>query len=283
MASFQEWGAGMSEIIRLPSLWTHILRNPGKPLPYKKLAFGKHRKQYLLHFEAAKNVAAKDVVIYFIHGGGWHAGSPFYRKKVAELFTALGYDVILAAYRLAPMAGSVKMKQDTFEAFGLASSIEHLSQKKFVIIGESAGGNLGALLAYDRKSAKEFYIDRSRISAFVSSVGALDMDKLAYSFVVKNYCGSKDSDTFFQANAINHLETDEHIPLLAVHGTADGLVPYPSAASFVNKMNQLNPGMAELMTIEGGSHLSVGAGWFLEENEVWDRIRGWIELAEIRA
>lgn len=85
--------------------------------------------------------------ILFIHGGSWVAGSPLTHDKLAHRLAERGYSVVSVDYALAPEHKHPEGLDDcvlaadwlTAEAEGLG-----IDPGRLAIMGDSAGGNLGA-------------------------------------------------------------------------------------------------------------------------------------------
>lgn len=93
---------------------------------------------------------SRGMVIYF-HGGGWVLGNRVSHDSVARFFAIeAGVDVLLVDYRLAPEHPFPAAIDDALAAWDYA--VEHaehwgLSQNQLIIAGDSAGGNIAAVLA----------------------------------------------------------------------------------------------------------------------------------------
>jgi len=86
--------------------------------------------------------AQQDQVIYFLHGGGFNAGSPItHRELASHLVLAAGMRVLLPAYRLAPEYPFPAALHDAGEGYRwlLAQGIQ---PEKIVLAGDSAGAGL---------------------------------------------------------------------------------------------------------------------------------------------
>lgn len=89
----------------------------------------------------------QNTAIFFVHGGGWRAGSRTKFHSIMQEFGKRGYITASAGYRLgAPSA--FEQVQDLREAYDLFVTFlkEHNRPLKIAVYGESAGAHLGSLL-----------------------------------------------------------------------------------------------------------------------------------------
>lgn len=281
-SAFDIYSDALREFFQVPGIVARMVTNDVSLPPMERVRYGSHRRQYMLVYEPPEGVKARDEVVLFIHGGGWKVGAPERRRPLVKLLTDLGYAVMMPAYRLTPGVAFPEMHSDIFRAFQEALHHPFAENRRFFIVGESAGANLGALLSYDREAQKRYEIDRSRIAGFISIVGVLDMEPLPDTFVVRDYSGPRGGAMFKRANPMYLIGKKVNIPVLAVHGDKDGLVPHASAVNFVNYINKLKPGLGEVELVPEGTHVSVATSWYFEKNKQQVRILNWMEkVAEI--
>ncbi|TMV46471.1 alpha/beta hydrolase [Paenibacillus mesophilus] len=94
--------------------------------------------------------AAKDTALFYVHGGGWHAGARDAFHHHLEHYSAQGYWCASAGYRLAPQAKWNVQLADVMESYDLF--VHQLAEqgadiRRIVVIGSSAGAHLASLLA----------------------------------------------------------------------------------------------------------------------------------------
>src|SRR5690606_32388493 len=98
-----------------------------------------------------------EAVVLYLHGGGWVLGSIDEWDALARTFAnALPASVLLLGYRLAPEHPYPAALDDAWDALQWASEhIEQLAgrQVPLLVIGDSAGGNLAAVLAQKARDA----------------------------------------------------------------------------------------------------------------------------------
>jgi acetyl esterase/lipase len=245
--------------------------------------FGSDARQYLILFQPKDGKISKDKIIYFVHGGAWRYGSPEMYKPVAKYFTERGYAVFITAYRLAPKFHYEHMREDLNLSFKRAMEVmksKNWSKRKIILMGDSAGSNLAALLLYDRENLRKIGAKQAMFHSFISFVGALDIDQMHKTNAFKEFTKGYDAEILKQANPANYIQKGEKTPVLAFHGTADGYVDYECTEHFIKKLNQVEANLAQLLTIDDGTHISVGGEWLYKDNEVKQFLEDWLDKKE---
>jgi acetyl esterase/lipase len=96
---------------------------------------------------------AKDYpVLFFIHGGGWTAGSRSGFDRIGRTFAKNGVGFVSTGYRLSPKVQHPAHIQDVAKGFAwtVANIGKHGGNAGAIFVsGHSAGGHLAALLATD--------------------------------------------------------------------------------------------------------------------------------------
>lgn len=276
-------GNFIHETLRLPHHYVEIKKaNIGK-MEEERYPYGKHSNQYLLYFEPADKKITQERIVYFIHGGGWRMGSPELYRPAAKFFTERGYVVLMPAYRLAPKHNFADMREDLNLGMRKALNVlewKKLNHQKIILIGDSAGGHLAALLLYDRKNLKNIGIDQSKFDCFISLAGALNLDNMPNSVAVRQFAGSPMDSIFHAANPYNYIQNNEETPVLCIHGTCDGYVNYNASKSFIKKLNQVRPNLAQMATLDDATHLEVVGEWIYEENDTRLFLERWLNKME---
>lgn len=90
----------------------------------------------------------KDVTLFFIHGGGWRAGSRTAYHKIMEKFNERGYLIASTDYRL-NATDAFEQIQDVREAYDALVSLlkEKNRPLKIAVFGASAGAHLASMLS----------------------------------------------------------------------------------------------------------------------------------------
>ncbi len=278
-------GNFVHETLRLPHHYVALQRVNVSQMTEERYPFGRDARQYLLYFEPKDGKVKQEGIVYFLHGGGWHTGSPELYRPVAQFFVNRGYAVVMPAYRLAPTHGYFEMREDLNLGMQKALAVlksKNLQRRKFLLIGDSAGGNLAALLLYDRKNLSQIGISPSKFDCFIALAGALNLDEMANSIAVKDFAGSPMDSVFHLANPINYIQKNENTPVLSIHGTCDGYVNYSASETFVKKLNQIKPNLAQLVTIDDDTHLDVVGKWIYQKNATRMFLEKWLDKRELQ-
>ena len=121
---------------------------------------------------------APGVVVYF-HGGGWVLGSvDAWDASCRALAVASGCDVLSVEYRLAPEHVFPAAADDAFDAVVWAASVGGLAAGRPIIVaGDSAGGNLAAVVALRAREAGGPAI---ALQVLVYPVTDSDLDRHSY-------------------------------------------------------------------------------------------------------
>ncbi|MBN2847948.1 MAG: alpha/beta hydrolase [Coriobacteriia bacterium] len=183
-----------------------------------------------------------DPLVFFIHGGSWRYGSPSLFRAVGRFFAAHGYTAALGGYRLVPGAHFPAQLHDSIDGLRAAlawrASAGH-ADGPVVIAGQSAGGHLAALTAFDERSRAARGLGDLNVSGLLAVSGVLDLDVLCpdrkmcpiVAALMDGYDGWEKADP----SRLVHGAPD--IPILCLHGSRDPLVPVEVAASFVLRAN----------------------------------------------
>lgn len=277
-------GTRRYEAMRLP---VHLLRlntSRTKALRVEKVPYSADKRQYILVCESEQVPAYRKEVIFFLHGGGWHIGKPKQHLLLAEMLANEGYLVILPAYRLAPDVNYEGMRADVDSA--LLQTLDWLRTEKgwedrrIVVGGASAGGNLAALLVFDYESLQRLGLQPDIFAGFFSLAGALDLESMPHGKILEEYAGKRESDMFCRANPLQHLDGRIQVPVLCIHGDKDGLVHYDVAKSFAERLCQMRCDLLDFHTIKNGSHLGAATQWYYNKKKdegQGDIILQWLE------
>lgn len=245
--------------------------------PHEKYNFGKEKNQYLCWFEPKE--VLHDKIIVFYHGGGWTFGTPELFSDRAKIFVELGYRVVMPAHRKLPKNRYSQIHQDlglTLQKIESILAEKKIGQQQIIVGGMSSGGNLAGLLLFDQSLWKGTRFKANNFGGGFFCGAPLNLAGMTDSFLLANYAGKRNTDTFYRASPISHLPTTFNKPILIVHGTNDGLVNYQGTKEFVNQLKLINQQTTDFHIIKDGSHLKA-VSWAYEENEVKAKIIRWLE------
>jgi acetyl esterase/lipase len=214
--------------------------------------------------------------VIIAHGGGWEAGDKVtYVTPLFEPLARNGFAWFSIDYRLTPQYRHQDQIQDLREAVRFVRAYEktfRIDPDRIAIIGESASGQMAALLA-TRNGKRSNQPGRRRIAlegnlendtgaefaAAVSFYGVYDFEamigELTPRSIPSRLFGITSIDNESRATLRRHSplhNTRENIaPLLLVCGTKDGLFAQHNA--FANELVKAGAGF-DVITLEGAPH-----------------------------
>lgn len=258
-------GTKLHETINLPLYWVQTFKaRKNATLSIKKWAYGDHKKQYLLACSPKDKKIKTDKVIVYYHGGGWRTGSPEMFIANAQVFAEKGYTVFMPSYRRAPKFSYPDIREDLNLSLKKIKELKQslgLENAKIVLGGMSAGGNVSALISFDRKTLNSIGFTQKDFAGIFLCGAPLDLNTMDDTFVLRDYCGERNSRNFKLANPINYIQKKEHLPVIIIHGNKDGFVPFQGVVNFYEKLKAVNPNV-RLHEINKGSHLDAGRWTF---------------------
>lgn len=213
----------------------------------------------------AKENRRRAAVIFF-HGGGWRAGNKDQFAWYAADAATLGYVAFSANYRLAPQHRYPAALDDAQRVvrWVRANARKYgVDDKRIGVVGASAGGHLAVLLgSLETRDNGDSQLARfsSRATCVVDYFGPADFVEygktaagekgLLVEFLGKPY---KDApELWAEASPLMHV-SKKSAPLVAIHGTADNLVPVAQSEALVEKLKQAGV-KATLVSLDGAPH-----------------------------
>lgn len=224
-----------------------------KTINYEELHYGVYKRQYYRIYNKKQTTHP---IIFFIHGGGWWHGSPKVIAAIGKFFYKQGYTVVLPAYRLVPEYIFPTQIEDVTMAFKHMMrylGIENANQK-IIVMGFSAGGELGARLVFDERRHKQHHIDPKCIKGFISLAGVLDFTKCETRYtktLIKRYLGTEERENILSPTAL--IPKSPQVPVLCVHGQRDRFIARENAISFNEKVKEQG-GSSALYIVQGKHH-----------------------------
>lgn len=249
----------------------------------QKVAFGPHPDQYFLHF-APRERRFRAVVLY-LHGGGWNGGSPDFFSPVGERLALEGYHCIMPGYRKAPEFKWPCQMEDV--CAGWRVGLQYLAAHNIpadvaLVVGSSAGAQLGALLCYDKKLRESHGSTACKLLGFAGLGGP-------YLFPEDGpWALKKLTDQLFEpgqervsAQPYFSLEAGQTTPMLIIHSLRDAVVGYGCGDAFYRKARALGiPARLYIVSPRRDSHSVYTAGCFLEPRRTCptvDTLLRWLE------
>ena len=246
------------------------------------VSYGKDKEQYFLYYEPQEPIS--DKIVFWVHGGGWNAGSPKFFDYVGQRMAKEGYRMISAGYRLSPKHKYPCQIKDVCNCYNAA--LKYLNDKgidtsKVIVAGPSAGAHLTSIMCYSEKVQQSFNVDISNIVGFIGSGGPYSFrtDDTKTIRILLNQLFKKNYDR--QNGEPLKLMSKNHIPMLLIQSKHDGLIQYECAVDFKKKADLIG-NRCELYTVvdKKNTHSWYTAGMFMEErneNKGLDKFFSWIE------
>src|SRR5262249_42464077 len=161
---------------------------------------------------------AKDYpTLFFIHGGGWTAGSRSGFDKIGRTFAKNGVGFVSTGYRLSPKVVHPAHIQDV--AKGFAWTVANISKyggnaDAIFVSRHSARGHLAALLGTDDESLKAEKLSLTNIKGVIPVSGVFVVSQR-----MKNVFG-EDAEVCKKASPQNHIR-DGLPPFLIFYGDGE--------------------------------------------------------------
>lgn len=206
-------------------------------------------------------------VLVFIHGGGWHSGSPGEYAFIGRHYARKGYVTVVLGYRLTPGGEFPAMLQDS--AKGLAWVRTHIAEhggdpERVVAMGHSAGAYNAVMLALDPQWLAQEGVPPDFLKGVVALAGPYDF----YPFTSKSTQSAFGDAADPQATQPIRFARAGTPPLLLASGDAD---------TTVRPRNSL--ALAKALTAAGNPHQALlfkdmgHAGIIMKLAAPWNRDR----------
>lgn len=237
-------------------------------IPYTSIPHGK------LAFDLVRPAApGRYPAILLIHGGGFSGGKREDLLPLANRLAQQGFVAITADYRLTPLYQFPLPLYDLKAAvrFARANAAKYsIDADHFAAIGFSAGATFAQFLAITRnmpqfEGAGGNATQSSAVDCAISEYGRSDM-RLAYegsrnaATVLPALLGGDRNSALpahFRGSPLNWI-TPDSAPILAIHGTRDGNVPFEQSTILIDRLRSMGV-EAELETIAEAGHGFRGA------------------------
>jgi acetyl esterase/lipase len=201
-----------------------------------------------------------------IHGGGWQKGdkNDLYLSDLVDYLPTQGYAVFSINYRLTMQGGcfpnSVKDVVNAAHWLTINAKQYNLDSSRIAMLGESAGGNLALMAAYNINSqAFRAANDNLKLSVYaaVAFSPVIDLSTLEKGFI-NDYMDDiveHSPKLFKDASPLSYIDTA--VPTLCVHGGADNVIPVDQSRHFVGMLQQKHKD-ATLVLLPAAGHIYYG-------------------------
>jgi acetyl esterase/lipase len=201
-----------------------------------------------------RNAVNAPVVVFF-YGGSWEGGKRRWYRYVGDALANHGVLVLIPDYRKYPDVHFPAFMHDAANAVAWAH--EHAGEfggdpKRLFVMGHSAGGQIAALLAADKRYLNAAGLEPRDLAGMIGLAGA-------YAFLpfVEN-----ESEIFgdtaqgrYDSQPINFIDGDEP-PMLLLQGSDDDVVP-PNNSELLTERAHAMGGIAQLKLYPGVEHSSI--------------------------
>ncbi|MCR4779964.1 MAG: alpha/beta hydrolase [Ruminiclostridium sp.] len=234
--------------------------------------------QYFLHYTPPERKS--DVIVIYIHGGGWNSNEAKTFHFIGQFFAQSGYECVLLNYRKVPKVHYAEIVSDVFAGFcEVRKRLSAKQNTQYIIIGSSAGAHLGALLCYDTELQRKYKIGPKAFRGLITLAGPLSFDAprtWVLNSLLKGLFGSKDREVWKQGEPVLKLRRGQRIPVLVIQSAHDGLIGLAQAKKFVAAAQNLGI-RARLLEVESSQnpHSAYSAGIFFETPETSQTL-GWV-------
>ncbi|WP_228401605.1 alpha/beta hydrolase [Chryseobacterium sp. PMSZPI] len=234
----------------------------------ENISYGIHPEQVMDLYIPQKNPNGKKEVFMIIHGGGWRAGNKsqltFFTLSLMKKFPS--HIFVNINYRLASET-NYALPDQMYDIKDVSAFLEkklHYSPK-FILLGNSAGGHLSMLYAYQFDPLKN-------VKAVINIVGPADLTDASfkryqdYSFVERKLVNPQAPKSGISrihfGNPVQWIKKSSP-PTLSYYGKTDRVIPSTQAKILDSALTQNNV-IHETYTFNGG-HLD----WDKEPNNIF--------------
>jgi acetyl esterase len=237
--NFESLFAGLGPVEPVASVSDHSIPVPGGSIP---------ARVYRPADAAAGE--ALPVVVYF-HGGGWLLGSIDSHDGICRsLANASGAAVLNVGYRLAPEARFPAAADDALAATRWAhanAAFLGADPDRLAVAGDSAGGNLAAVVCQDLRDAGEPIV---RFQLLVYPVTTADLS-IGFDMAYEGYFLYRDEMLWHQEHYLSSPADARSPRVSPLLGDASGLPPAAIQAAECDPLHQQAERYRDLLTAAG--------------------------------
>jgi len=203
---------------------------------------------------APKDAAAAPVVVFF-YGGSWVEGHRRWYRYVGQALANHGVIAVIPDYRKYPDVRFPAFMRDAALAVGWARA--HATEfggnaQRLFVMGHSAGGQIAALLACDKRYLTEAGMQPRDLAGMIGIAGAYTF--LPFVDAEPEIFGN-DARGRYDSQPINFVDGDEP-PMLLLQGDDDDEVPADNARAMAERAQAMD-GTAQLKIYPGVEHSSI--------------------------
>jgi len=213
----------------------------------------------------------QNAVILFAHGGGWISGSRIQPRNVSwcRFLSSRGFCVASIDYRFAFRHSMDDILEDFSDAVSYIrneSTALGISSRNIILMGLSAGGHLAlSYAAFNSSESNTGPMEGVRgVIAYYSPSDLRDLfsteDKSLFArfgagTAVKTL-SHYDEEAYLRYSPTNWF-TKKMVPVMAVHGRKDEIVPYSSSVKMIKRLKELGVTCRFLVHKTGGHGFEV--------------------------
>ncbi|MFK7817903.1 MAG: alpha/beta hydrolase fold domain-containing protein [Planctomycetaceae bacterium] len=225
----------------------------------RDVVYAKRRKLELkVDIAFPKDDQAMRPAVLCLHGGGWFGGDKRLYHSRMKALADQGFVAVTAQYRLSGVARWPAQLEDVKTAFRwIVDNAKDLKidPERIGVMGESAGAHLAMCLAFRPEETSSEVRPRVVLNCF----GPTDMHDASQigrgRHMIEALLGKKldeSADELIDISPAKFIDRTDP-PVLTIHGTADGLVPY-SQAGILKKAMDAAKIPNDLFPMEGVGH-----------------------------
>jgi acetyl esterase/lipase len=177
-------------------------------------------------------------VVVFFYGGSWTRGERGWYRFVGTTLAAHGVVVVIPDYRKYPQVMLDGFMQDAARA--VAWTYEHAhdvggAPNSIFVMGHSAGGQIGALLATDPSWLAPYHLHPADLAGFIGLAGCYAFTAADRQDKDMHAVFGHDETSWARAQPINFVSGHEP-PMLLLQGTADSEVDPSNATALAHAL-----------------------------------------------
>jgi acetyl esterase/lipase len=203
---------------------------------------------------APKGGRSKRPVVVFFYGGAWQTGERGEYLFIAESLTSRGFVVVIPDYRLYPEVVFPEFIEDAARAVSwthLHIAAHGGDAEQVFVMGHSAGAQIAALLAFDRRYLAAAGSSTDRLRGLISLAGPMDFLPLREEALERIFPVARRE----ASQPINFVSAEQP-PSLLLHGESDTRV-YPRNSRNLAARIAERGAVVETQYLPGMGHIDI--------------------------